>query len=1575
MKFLTLNTWLLVIVIFFTHKYYGQWTDITPSFNNSSVSIDFIDTTTGFIVGPHISKTVDGGLNWSTYNFTGSLSIYNTYASLGRVRFFTASEGYAIGTDPYNNNELIFHTSDTGSNWSLLYSGYSDQIQTLIDIDVDANRIFAVGGGDVGMNQPGGIDFSLDGGTTWDTIFMNNDSYLYSVLLDPGTSNVIFGSATGIYRSTDNCNTYSLVSSGTSYDLEYINDTTIISVGDYDIQISYDNGINWNVINYSGKLLKNVEVISYDTILLAGDEDVYRTTNHGYSWERLVDLHKPNITFRGFEVFSYSLAYICGIDVTDYTHFFCGKLTSDFGNGEPYVSFTSTNTNCPNNQIFFSNQGDTTYNYSWYVDGVLASNLYDFDTLFGPNENHVVKLIGNNGTLSNQDSLIINTNGAIDLSQTHYNYSLDTLCGDANFYVQAANSILGVTYRLIHDTLILGNDYIGNGNNMYLYGNSSQLPSGSTYIVVEAFRTNNCGTTYRYDTIPVYVKPKHTPVVLTLLSDSIVCKGDTIRLQIDSTQITGYYYLKVKDTTNNGQAYTKTTFSGTGGTVNINIPTDNYWDNNQSITIFIETDYCGQNYNSYSLHLFLYNIKDKITIGSDYYTHDTLDIRNISDSSYNFTWQFNQYANLQNTTSYLPEIIYSSATQDTIHYSIANNYCVVNGDWPITVIDSMTQLNLNFCSITNVSLYTYQYVNLLFSDPSYLENMIVNNDNKTYQIYGKDIVTLDSNGVFDSIKDQDPYISYPDYKVFTSLDYLGDNIVISGNATTSNIYIGDQYFHTDVNANRPGFLVFYGQDSIKWGIYTKEPNNNAYASIMDVVVDRDDNILFSAFGTVHFPDGSTINGYGPFLVKVDTNGILLNYYNLNSIESFEAYSFNINNSGVKSLSPKIGFDCDGNILITHFQKAYGYRTDRLSKFSPGLNYLGTKDIFKRPEYNSGSSSITDNGTANDNGFITFQNNNIVRYNYFWGNSYFNGQYVNDTIFIENDTIIGFNGLNDSYNRGAILFSLDDSLSINWYKVLSNFFVTDFVPLDTTILCYGDLKGKFLSDIDSTKGRIAYSQDLFFAEINVSDGKILKAEQIGETKDLSNIRAKSKQFAGSMYKSNDGEITISYSCDSIYINDQNYDTSFYQLYFAEISLDSTCNHSVSSLSCNNPLNTIAEMDNTTPDTICVLDEVHVSVVNPLHDTLNGYLVYNSSASVLPIFANETNLNTNLYFPIPDSINGQLVKFVVQGSTINDTIGMVYVRPSSISLSPHEAILCSGDSVVFVATGGNATWSGFSGGYIDYGDSLLYSNTLGANFTANLEVNDGICDVNYTIHVEVHHPYFNNSGVPYEKCSGQPANFTINAGNLPFTNFDSIYVNGNIYQNGVPISYNADVDTSFYLFVQDSIGCVAQDTFYIPFSVNSIVFEIPDTTICLGSNPFQILVSDTTGKNGVLSGSGLIGNTFYPQNVGVGTYTITYTVSGAFICTHSKFIQITVENCSGIADFKVNAFTCYPNPVKNELIIEFLSDVNKTEISIIDINGKIVHKEIISGKKQTIDFSMFASGIYYVECNNERVKIVK
>ncbi len=71
---------------------------------------------------------------------------------------------------------------------------------------------------------------------------------------------------------------------------------------------------------------------------------------------------------------------------------------------------------------------------------------------------------------------------------------------------------------------------------------------------------------------------------------------------------------------------------------------------------------------------------------------------------------------------------------------------------------------------------------------------------------------------------------------------------------------------------------------------------------------------------------------------------------------------------------------------------------------------------------------------------------------------------------------------------------------------------------------------------------------------------------------------------------------------------------------------------------------------------------------------------------------------------------------------------------------------------------------------------------------------------------------------------------------------------------------------------------------------------------------------------------------------------------------------------------NSMAIYPNPASQWIMVSLTENQHSSELFIYDLNGKKVKSSVITGSNQMIDVSTLANGVYFIEVNNVRVKLV-
>jgi photosystem II stability/assembly factor-like uncharacterized protein len=115
---------LIIFLTIVTSTLYPQWVQINSPINEYLKKVSFYNENTGFIVsGNKILLTSNGGTNWSISTPTG----YN----IQNVLCLSQNTAFAVG-----DSGIILKTTNYGTNWQLLNSGYTYQINTLSFINL-----------------------------------------------------------------------------------------------------------------------------------------------------------------------------------------------------------------------------------------------------------------------------------------------------------------------------------------------------------------------------------------------------------------------------------------------------------------------------------------------------------------------------------------------------------------------------------------------------------------------------------------------------------------------------------------------------------------------------------------------------------------------------------------------------------------------------------------------------------------------------------------------------------------------------------------------------------------------------------------------------------------------------------------------------------------------------------------------------------------------------------------------------------------------------------------------------------------------------------------------------------------------------------------------------------------------------------------------------------------------------------------------------------------------------------------------------------------------------------------------
>ena len=224
--------------------------------------VKFTDAQTGYAVGKYgaITKTIDGGVNWTDLNSSTRISLYG-------LCFTSSNTGYAVG-----DGGTVIKTTDAGANWTGLQTGVSNNLKAVYFIDEQTG--FAVG-------ASGTIIKTNDSGASW-TIIKSKTTNLLTA--------VVFTSANQGYAIGDNAT----------------------------LLITSDSGANWTKKtlpkgHYSQDDLKAISFPSATVGYITGEyADVFKTNDGGISWTLLSGINFTSSTINSVSFIDEQTGYAVG---------------------------------------------------------------------------------------------------------------------------------------------------------------------------------------------------------------------------------------------------------------------------------------------------------------------------------------------------------------------------------------------------------------------------------------------------------------------------------------------------------------------------------------------------------------------------------------------------------------------------------------------------------------------------------------------------------------------------------------------------------------------------------------------------------------------------------------------------------------------------------------------------------------------------------------------------------------------------------------------------------------------------------------------------------------------------------------------------------------------------------------------------------------------------------------------------------------------------------------------------------------------------------------------------------------
>jgi len=238
------------------------------------------------------------------------------------------------------------------------------------------------------------------------------------------------------------------------------------------------------------------------------------------------------------------------------------------------------------------------------------------------------------------------------------------------------------------------------------------------------------------------------------------------------------------------------------------------------------------------------------------------------------------------------------------------------------------------------------------------------------------------------------------------------------------------------------------------------------------------------------------------------------------------------------------------------------------------------------------------------------------------------------------------------------------------------------------------------------------------------------------------------------------------------------------------------------------------------------------------------------------------------------------------TNTDSVSVSIYHAPVVTLSGLDTVYCSNESVDTLVTnpiGGTITAGSFLNGNLF---NPAYASTTASNNIYYSYTNSHNCTNYDTLTITVHAaPDASFSGLSTSYCVNNDADTLVPAqlggsfgGDISSGNiFDpkSVSIPGGALSSIIHISYT----------ITDNNNCTNSDT------LSSTIYPLPivnfgslDTAFCDNDSPVS-LVGKATPTGGVFTGNGVSGNSFDPQQAGLGSDTLIYTFTNSNNCTNS------------------------------------------------------------------------------------------
>ena len=222
-----------------------------------------------------------------------------------------------------------------------------------------------------------------------------------------------------------------------------------------------------------------------------------------------------------------------------------------------------------------------------------------------------------------------------------------------------------------------------------------------------------------------------------------------------------------------------------------------------------------------------------------------------------------------------------------------------------------------------------------------------------------------------------------------------------------------------------------------------------------------------------------------------------------------------------------------------------------------------------------------------------------------------------------------------------------------------------------------------------------------------------------------------------------------------------------------------------------------------------------------------------------------------------------------------------------------------------------------------------------------------------------------------CIGNSITFTDFSSNIP-TTWAWIFGDGTTSSQQNPLhSYTTAGTFTVQLTVTNSAGTN---------STSQTITVNTNPTVTLTSNAASNTVCDNQGlvnltvspANAIVSGTAVNNLTFDPSIATIGLNVLTVSFTDGNGCSAATNLNIIVEQCSDLIENGISNLQVFPNPTEG--IVTLKNAFIGSEFYIYDFKGQLVKTGIVNSENQIISLELVASGVYTIQVDEKRVKLV-